>query len=254
MFVACLSFAFNFPCEVVAQDSFSLLFEKALHESRDGNFVDALHSWDDCLKLSPDNPIALSNRGNVRLALGDAEGAIIDQTDAIQLLPFEIDPHLNRGMAEEALQHWNAAKKDYKWVLKREPQNSLALYNLANALGAEGNWLQAKLLFNQAFLSDSSFAIARSSEALACYQLHQFEEAEKQLRTIIRKYPLFADARAALSVILWKKGEIGEAESHWAAASGLDSRYRQHDWLSNIRRWPPEASHDLMAFLELKPL
>ena len=54
---------------------------------------------------------------------------------------------------------------------------------------------------------------------------------------MIRRYPLFADARAALSALLWQRGASGEAESHWAAASGLDNRYRDGEWLLQIRRW-----------------
>ena len=62
----------------------------------------------------------------------------------------------------------------------------------------------------------------------------------------------FADARAALSGLLWHRGFAGEAESHWAAAAGLDQRYRQADWLREVRRWPPVPTQDLMAFLALE--
>ena len=75
---------------------------------------------------------------------------------------------------------------------------------------------------------------------------------KKKIRILIRKYPLFADARAALSALLWRKGFTGEAQSNWAAASGLDIRYREKDWLLNIRRWPPKPTDDLIAFLALE--
>ncbi len=251
LFVALLLVVAN-PVIAIAKDTLPLLFDKALMESREGNFIDALQSWDNFLLLSPEDPIALSNRGNILLALGDSEGAIVDQTKAIALLPYEIDPHLNRGIAEESLQKWEEAKEDYQWVLEREPDNSSALYNLANVMGSEGNWTKAKLLFNQASMANPGLPMARSSKSLACYQLNQYDEAERELRSLIRKYPMFADARAALSALLWRKGSLGEAESHWAAASGLDSRYKSEDWLLNVRRWPPNPSKDLMSFLDLK--
>ena len=50
------------------------------------------------------------------------------------------------------------------------------------------------------------------------------------MRKPIRPSP-FADARAALKGLLWREGSSGEAESHRAAAAGLDQRYRQADWL-----------------------
>jgi TolA-binding protein len=93
--------------------------------------------------------------------------------------------------------------------------------------------------------------MARSSAALAAFQLGDLDAAEQQLRNLIRRYPLFADARAGLTALLWQRGASGEAESNWAAASGLDTRYRQSEWLLQIRRWPPQPVHALEDFRAL---
>ena len=225
------------------------LFDKALQESKDGDFIQAEKDWSFYLNDNPDDAAALSNRGNIRLALGDPQGAIRDQTMAIEISPEDLDPYLNRGIAEEALQRWEDASKDYIYVLKMNPKDVSALYNLGNVMGSMDNWIEARKFFSLAASSNNAIAMARSSEALAIYQLGDLELAEKKIRILIRKYPLFADARAALSAILWRKGFQGEAESNWAAASGLDIRYREKNWLLNIRRWPPKPANDLIAFL-----
>ena len=226
-----------------------VLFEKALQESNDGDFIQAEKDWSLFLNENPDDAAALSNRGNIRLALGDPQGAIRDQTKAIEISPEDLDPYLNRGIAEEALKHWEEAINDYNYVLKKNPNDVSALYNLGNVMGSIDNWIEAKRLFSQAASSDKAIAMASSSEALAIYQLGDLELAEKKIRILIRKYPLFADARAALSALLSRKGFTGEAESNWAAAAGLDIRYRDKNWLLNIRRWPPNPTNDLIAFL-----
>ena len=228
------------------------LFEKALQESKAGDFIQAEKDWSFYLNDHPDDPAALSNRGNIRLALGDPEGAIRDQTKAIEISPEDMDPYLNRGIAEEALMLWDDASNDYKFVLKKNPKNVSALYNLGNVMGSIDNWIEAKSLFSKAVSSNNAIAMASSSEALAIYQLGDLELAEKKLRILIRKYPLFADARAGLSALLWCKGFTGEAESNWAAAAGLDIRYSEKNWLLNIRRWPPNPTNDLIAFLALE--
>ena len=240
------------PFQSQAKSLPKFLFEKALQESKDGDFMQAEKDWSYYLKHNPDDAAALSNRGNIRLALGDPQGAIKDQTKAIEISPEDLDPYLNRGIAEEALHQWEEASEDYKYVLKKNPKDVSALYNLANVMGSMDNWIEAKKLFSQAASSNNAIAMARSSEALAIYQLGDLEDAEKKIRILIRKYPLFADARAALSALLWCKGFTGEAESNWAAAAGLDIRYREKDWLLNIRRWPPKPTNDLIAFLELE--
>ncbi len=228
-----------------------VLFEKALQESKEGDFIRAEKDWSSYLNDNPDDAAALSNRGNILLALGDPQGAIRDQTKAIEISPEDLDPYLNRGVAEEALKLWDDARNDYNYVLNKNPEDVSALYNLGNVMGSMDNWTEAKRLFSQAASSTSGMAMAMASEALSIYQLGDLELAEKKFRILIRKYPLFADPRAALSALLWHKGLIGEAESNWAAAAGLDIRYRESNWLLNIRRWPPNPTNDLIAFLAL---
>ncbi len=241
------------PVSTLAQSGESL-FQKALLMSRQGNFPEALSLWDRYIQLFPTDASAVSNRGNVLLALGEPERAIDDQTRAIELMPSDPDPHLNRGIAEEALQYWNQAELDYIWILDRFPSDSSALYNLGNLRGSQGDWQQAEVLFNKAALAKPDFALARSSKALASYELGKLDEVEAELRQLIRRYPMFADARAAFSAMLWREGCFGEAESNWEAAVGLDSRYREAEWLLNIRRWPPGPTADLMSFLSLDSL
>ena len=245
-----LSIVFVFvPFSSQANELPKFLFEKALQESKDGNFIQAEKDWSLFLNDNPEDAAALSNRGNILLALGDPQGAIRDQTKAIEISPEDLDPYINRGIAEESLKLWEEASNDYNYVLKKNPKDVSALYNLGNVMGSIDNWIEAKRLFTQASSSNNAIAMASSSEALAIYQLGDLELAEKKIRILIRKYPLFADARAALSALLWRKGFTGEAESNWAAAAGLDIRYREKNWLLNIRRWPPNPANDLIAFL-----
>ena len=94
--------------------------------------------------------------------------------------------------------------------------------------------------------------MARSSMALADYQLGNMEECENELIKLIRRYPTFADARAALTALEWSQGMAGEAESIWVAVTELDSRYADEEWLINVRRWPQKPTKDLMKFISLK--
>ena len=246
----------------VAQLTVPQLFDQALSASRSGDFAQALPLWNQVLERAPSDAAAWSNRGIVQLALGDPQAAIADQVRSMELAPDNPDPHLNRGTAEEALGQWAAAEADYRWILEHfpapaeqgaagEPRAS-ALYNLGNVQGSLGDWPAARASFEAAADARPGFAMARSSTALAAYQLDDLAEAERELRNLIRRYPLFADARAALTALLWQKGAKGEAESNWAAASGLDPRYRQGEWLLETRRWPPKPVAALEQFLALE--
>ena len=228
------------------------LFKTALDLSSVGKFNLALQEWNRYLDSYPDDAAGLSNRGNVRLVMGDLEGSVDDQNKAIILNPNEIDPYINRGIAEEALGQWSQARKDYMFVISRDSKNFSALYNLANVEGSTFQWEKARDLFSKAALYTPGFAMARSSMALADFQLGNIEESEKELKKLIRRYPTFADARAALTALNWSKGEYGNAESNWIAVIELDPRYSDEEWLKKIRRWPPKPTKDLMNFIELK--
>ena len=111
------------------------LFQNALELSSGGKFNLALQEWNQYLDSYPDDAAGFSNRGNVRLVMGDVKGSIDDQNKAISLNPSEIDPYINRGIAEEALGLWSQAKRDYMFVISQDNENFSALYNLANVEG-----------------------------------------------------------------------------------------------------------------------
>ena len=157
------------------------LFKNALDLSSGGKFNLALQEWNRYIDSYPDAAAGLSNRGNVRLVIGDVEGSIDDQNKAIDLNPSEIDPYINRGIAEEALGQWSKAKKDYMFVISQDSTNFSALYNLANVEGSTSEWKRARELFAKAAIYNPGFAMARSSMALADFQLGNIDEAEKEL-------------------------------------------------------------------------
>ena len=138
------------------------LFKNALNLSSSGEFNLALKQWNKYLELFPDDAAALSNRGNIKLVNGDPEGAIEDQDKAIELDPGEVDPYINRGIAEESLGLWLQAKNDYLYVISKDKDNFSALYNFANVEGSLSNWQSARKLFSKASESNPGFAMARS--------------------------------------------------------------------------------------------
>ena len=124
-----------------------------------------------------------------------------------------------------------------------------ALYNLGTLQGVRGNWQGARCSYGAAARIQPEWLLARSSQALAAMELGDLAAAEETLRPLIRRHPLFADARAALTALLWRRGLQGEALSHWAATVGLDDRYGDPRWLSATRQWPPGPAQDLQQFL-----
>jgi tetratricopeptide (TPR) repeat protein len=227
------------------------LFDQALNATQVGDFAQAEGLWSKIIDLVPENPATWSNRGNAKVSQGKLTEALPDYGQAIRLAPDQTDAYLNRGTAEEGLGQWQAAIDDYNRVLALDSQDPAAYNNRGNAQAGLGNWQAALDDYYHAFELLPDYAFARGNYALALYQVGKADQAIKAMQDLVRRYPKFADMRAALSVALWSSGRIGEAESHWVAAVGLDARYKDPDWVANIRRWPPTMVAALERFLTL---
>ena len=228
------------------------LYQKALEATNQGNFATAEQYWTQMLERFPQNPAVWSNRGNSRVSQHKLESAIADYNKAIELLPAAPDPYLNRGTALEGLGKWKEAIADYNHVLELDPKDPVAYNNRGNAKAGLGQWEAAIADFKQAIDLAPDYAFARANYALALYQTGQSDDALRTMYNLVRKYPQFADMRAALTAALWVDGKQGEAESQWVSAVGLDSRYKDLNWVKNVRRWPPKMVAAMEKFLTLK--
>ncbi|MEO1146543.1 MAG: tetratricopeptide repeat protein [Cyanobacteria bacterium J06638_22] len=233
-------------------EALGALRQKAFNATNAGQFAEAEGYWTEILEVLPDNAAVLSNRGNSRVSQNKLELAIADYNEAIRLMPEAPDPYLNRGAAWEGLQEWEKAIADYNHVLELDPKDPAAYNNRGNAEAGQQEWEKAIADYKQAADLAPDFAIARANYAVALYQVGDVDESIRQMRNLIRKYPQFADMRAALTAVLWEQGNGGEAESNWFAAVGLDSRYKDLDWVANVRRWPPALVEALGHFLTLE--
>jgi tetratricopeptide (TPR) repeat protein len=228
------------------------LYEQAFKETDAGHFEAAETAWSKAIERMPENPASWSNRGNARISQNNLDDAIADFNQAIAIAPDQPGPYVNRGIAWEGTGQWEKAIADYNQALEIDPEDPTTLNNRGNAQGGLGDWNAARNEFEQAALLNPGFAMPRINLALATYEIGNKFEAMRQMRNLVRRFPMSADTRAALTAMLWDQGQRGEAESNWVSAVGLDARYKDLDWVSHIRRWPPSLVISLQNFLEHK--
>ncbi len=227
------------------------LRKAAFAATQAGRFDDAEDKWSQLITKLPNEAAVWSNRGNVRVRQNNLDGAMADYTKAIDLAPAEPDPYLNRGAVWEAMGQWESAIEDYNRVLQIDPDDPAAYNNRGNAEAGLNEWELAIADYQAAITLQPSFSLAYGNYALALYQTGEQQKALQIMKSLVRKYPSFADMRAALTAVLWESGQQGEAESNWVAVVGLDTRYKDLNWVQNVRRWPPKMVEALEHFLTL---
>ena len=263
LFFACLLWLSGFDQAILAENAIDQnltseqiksgerIAKKAFEAAKKGNFARSEIYWTQLVDRFPSNPAVWSNRGNVRIGQYKLAEAIADFDRSIEIAPEFPDAYLNRGIAYEGQKQWQAAIDDYNRVLAINSQDPVAYNNRGNAEAGQEKWDAALIDYQKAFSIAPDFAMARGNASLVTYQMGERNEAIRQMRNLVRKYPMYSDMRAALAAVLWVEGKQGEAESNWVAAVGLDSRYQDLDWVANIRRWPPIMVEALTKFLTL---
>jgi tetratricopeptide (TPR) repeat protein len=229
-----------------------ILVKKAFDSTDAGEFAIAEGYWTDLIKLYPDNAAGWSNRGNSKMSQNRPQEALADYNKSVELAPNFPDPYLNRGAALESLGKWEEAIADYDHLLAIAPNDAAGYNNRGNAKAGLGKWREAIADYQIAMKVNSRFSTAFGNNAIALYEIGETDAAIKAMKNILRKYPNFTDVRASLTAALWVGKKQGEAESNWVSVEKLDPRYRDINWIKNIRRWPPSLVAALEKFLTLK--
>jgi tetratricopeptide (TPR) repeat protein len=133
---------------------------------------------------------------------------------------------------------WKAAREDYL--------TSSALFQTAYGF-RRGRSMSPRL---------DGAVFAASNAALMLAQLGQTEDAVKEMQNVARRAPGSADMRAALAALYYARGDSAAAEGEWDfACSSITvgcSKFKDEDWLSRIRRWPPVMVRYMKDFLALE--
>eukprot|EP00930_Biecheleria_cincta_P097742 TRINITY_DN89422_c0_g1_i1.p1 TRINITY_DN89422_c0_g1~~TRINITY_DN89422_c0_g1_i1.p1 ORF type:complete len:499 (+),score=145.84 TRINITY_DN89422_c0_g1_i1:90-1586(+) len=97
---------------------------------KDGDLVDALSCYSECIELAPEDHIHWSNRAAVRHKLALFEEALQDATKCTELNPAFVKGWVRIGAAQLALESLDAAEKAFKRGLDLEPENVACLDGL----------------------------------------------------------------------------------------------------------------------------
>ena len=103
----------------------------------------------------------------------------------------------------------------------------------------------------------SASAFAQCNAALMLAQMEDLPGATREMESVTRRQLGMVDARAALAALYYDAGRVEDAEKVWAYACTNISvgcvKYKDEEWLSRVRRWPPVMVAKLGRFLKLEP-
>jgi len=133
----------------------------------DKNYLEALLSFDQALKIKPEIHKAWYYRGNALVRLGRFEEAIISYEQALKFNPDDQQSWFNRGFALGNFGNIEEEILSYDQALKIEPYFHKAWYNRGVALGALGNIKEEIISYNEALKIEPNYPQAWYNKSCA---------------------------------------------------------------------------------------
>lgn len=93
---------------------------------KDGNFAQAAVHYTEAIDLDPTHVVALCNRAQCFLKLGDHDRALADADSCIDIKSDYIKAHFRRGLALHALARYPEAIRAFERTLELDPSNAQA--------------------------------------------------------------------------------------------------------------------------------
>jgi len=194
-----------------------------LCESNIRRFTQALAWMDSAVKVAPDNPLYLINRSQVRSKASDNRGALADLQKALEL----------------------------------DPENGLALHNLALLKQSGGDTEASEKLLTDAISKNERLPYPRAQRAYQRLEKNDLKGALEDYDEVIRLDPLDAENFVNRGIVKEKMHDLAGAATDFSKAIELDSK-NPKAWLghgnvqSKLARWK-EAIADYSTALHLSP-
>ncbi|WP_122207487.1 tetratricopeptide repeat protein [Pseudomonas viridiflava] len=139
-------------------------------------------------------------------------------SQALKQYPDDINLLYTRAMLAEKRNDLAQMEKDLRAIIKREPENAMALNALGYTLSDRTTrYAEAKALIEKAHEINPDDPAVLDSLGWVNYRLGNLDEAERLLRKALERFPDH-EVAAHLGEVLWAKGEQREARQVWAKA------------------------------------
>jgi tetratricopeptide (TPR) repeat protein len=164
-----------------------------------------------------------------RLGRTDQHGQFVLAVDQSQ----NIDDLFEQAQFAEEAGDIAEAERLYRVLMKSDPTDASAPFNLGNMLRADGRNVEAEAALRAATRVDPTFADAWYNLSDLLDDQGRVEAAIECLRTALRVAPDYADAMFNLALLLQRTNQYAEATDYWRRYLASDC---QSDWATRARR------------------
>ncbi len=189
------------------------------------NSEEELNCYNEAILLDPEYALAYNNRGAVRKAHGDLEGALQDYDRSIKLENPQLHlPYYNRGSILSDQGDLESARRAYDTAIRIRPDYSPVYINRGNLRKAQGDLEGALLDFNRAIeLEDPELHLPYYNRGSLLDDQGDLEGALRDYSEAIRIKPDYALAYNNRGILRSAQGDLDGALSDYNRAIEYDN-------------------------------
>jgi serine/threonine protein kinase len=198
-----------------------------------GDNQGAIADQNQAIKLNSDDAVAYYNNGVDKYNLGDNQGAIKDFNQAIQINPDYANAYYDRGSAKSNLGDKLGAIKDYNQAIQINPDDADFYNNRGWAKYNLGDKQGAIADYNQAIKLNPNFAFPYNNRGWAKYNLGDKQGAIADYNQAIKLNPDFAVPYYNRGLIYKELNDNEKAIKDFRQASQLHRQQNNQTWYKN---------------------
>ena len=172
---------------------------------------EAIRTYQEAIRIRPEDADAHNNLGIALAAKGNLDGAIEEYREALRILPNDAEPHSNLGIALADKGDLDGAIEEYREAIRIRPEYAEAHNNLGIALKATGDLDGAIEEYREALRIRPEYGEAHINLGVALKDRSDLDGAIKEYREALRIRPEDADAHYNLGIALYAKGDLDGA-------------------------------------------
>ncbi|ABM79594.1 tetratricopeptide repeat-containing S1 family peptidase [Prochlorococcus marinus] len=190
-----------------------------------GDYQGAIDDQNNALEINPDNAVAYVNRGLARSNMGDPKSALSDFSKAIKIDPANAMAFSNRGVSKQALGDPQGALDDYNKAIKIDPRNANAYANRGVNKGDLGDYQGAIADYSKAIGINPQHSDAYYNRGIAKLESKDYQGAIADYNKAIRIGTQNARIYLNRGLVYDNLGDYQRAIADYNKAIELDPQY-----------------------------
>ena len=208
-----------FGAGIVAVVIALLAFQSRAYASK---YIDEKTLWIYTLNHNPGSWLTRDSLGLALLQEGRIDEALAELQKAVEIVPNNVQAHINLGVALAQSGQNDEAMLEYKKALEINSNSDLAYHNLGNALLQKGQAEEAIANYQKALAINPHLIRGHLDLGNALFQTGRVDDAIAEYQKALEIDANFAEAHDNLGVALSQKGQLDDAIAEYQKALSID--------------------------------